>query len=84
MVSICFILTDLFRAARRFEGFRIPKQTRKGHLKKEILFGLYYSFLRFKHDLSKMIVYRDLLSDDEMLSDAFKLLPVLDDEKNPV
>jgi len=31
-----------------------------------------------------MIVYRDLLSEDEMLSDAFKLLPVLDDEKNPV
>ena len=25
-----------------------------------------------------MIVYRDLLSGDEMMSDAFKLLPVLD------
>jgi Translationally controlled tumour protein len=28
----------------------------------------------------KMIVYRDLLSGDEMLSDAFKLLPVVDSE----
>ena len=27
-----------------------------------------------------MIVYRDLISGDEMLSDAFKLLPVVDDE----
>lgn len=46
---------------------------------------IYYKrFSRSRHNLSKMIVYRDLLSEDEMLSDAFKLLPVLDDEKNPV
>ena len=31
-----------------------------------------------------MIVYRDLISGDEMMSDAFKLQQVLDDEKNPV
>lgn len=27
-----------------------------------------------------MIVYRDILSGDEMMSDAFKLLPVVDSE----
>lgn len=31
-----------------------------------------------------MIVYRDIISGDEMLSDAFKLLPVVDDEGNVV
>lgn len=31
-----------------------------------------------------MIVYRDILSGDEMLSDAFKLVPVVDDEGNTV
>ena len=29
-----------------------------------------------------MIVYRDLISGDEVLSDAFKLVPVLDAEGN--
>jgi len=27
-----------------------------------------------------MIVYRDIISGDEMMSDAFKLTPVVDDE----
>lgn len=31
-----------------------------------------------------MIVYRDLLSGDEMITDAFKLLPVVDKEGNTV
>ena len=31
-----------------------------------------------------MIVYRDLISGDEMLSDAFKLQQVVDEEGNPV
>jgi hypothetical protein len=30
--------------------------------------------------LPDMIVYRDLLSGDEMITDAFKLLPVVDKE----
>ena len=31
-----------------------------------------------------MIVYRDIISGDEMLSDAFKLMPVIDAEGNEV
>ena len=31
-----------------------------------------------------MIVYRDILSGDEMITDAFKLLPVMDKEGNKV
>jgi hypothetical protein len=31
-----------------------------------------------------MIVYRDIISGDEMLSDAFKLLEVVDSEGNKV
>jgi hypothetical protein len=31
-----------------------------------------------------MIVYRDIISGDEMLSDAFKLLEVIDSEGNKV
>lgn len=31
-----------------------------------------------------MIVYRDLISGDEMLSDAFKLLPVVDSDGQTV
>eukprot|EP01041_Mallomonas_annulata_P008680 gene8680-17919_t len=31
-----------------------------------------------------MIVYRDIISGDEVLSDAFKLVPVLDDDGNEI
>jgi predicted transcriptional regulator len=31
-----------------------------------------------------MIVYRDIISGDEMITDAFKLLPVVDKEGNTV
>jgi hypothetical protein len=31
-----------------------------------------------------MIVYRDIISGDEMITDAFKLLPVMDKEGNKV
>ena len=33
---------------------------------------------------AKMIVYRDILSGDEMITDAFKLLPVMDKEGTKV
>jgi hypothetical protein len=36
------------------------------------------------HSTKKMIVYRDIITEDELLSDAFPLKPVIDSDGNPV